>query len=46
VRKWTQPYFRKALAGWRLNVGGMLVSYENYLKYAADSRCLVSETAE
>ena len=46
MRKWTQPFFREAFAGRRLNVGGMLVSYDHYLKYAADSRCLVSETAE
>ena len=46
VHKWTQPCFREAFAGRRLNVGGMLVSYDHYLKYAADSRCLVSETAE
>lgn len=46
AHKWTQPYFREAFAGRRLNVGGMLVSYDHYLKYAADSRCLVSGTAE
>jgi hypothetical protein len=46
MHKWTHAHFRKAFAGRRLNAGGMLLSYDNYLQYSTDSRCKLSKGAK
>lgn len=40
-QKWTQPHLREAFAGRRLNAGGTLLSYDNYLAYSANTRCVL-----